>query len=486
MKKNILYLIFASLVMFSCEESFDEYNTHPLNAQVGSDEVVPRYQLGPITDALRASGQISTQVAPEYTRQFSFNTSSYRVSELVAGQYNSMWDKVFLLNPTIQNVLKQTAEATAPVDIIVGAITKLSKVYLFTGLSDLYGDIPYSESGDIAIQYPKYDTQEFIYNDGFKLIDEAIASLTAQASAGVILPKDDRVYGGDVAKWIRFGNSMKLRLAMRLRFVDASTSAAKAKEALEHAGGLISNNDESATIENFLTPGPEHQVYQMRNEPFRMAKFLVDYLKGTNDPRLPIWADPAVNTGEIAGVDNSLTTFPDNNNFSKLSATNLFKQDLEDVILMHSETEFLKAEAYLHGNGVAKNTTAANTAYRAGIKASLEYWGVAEADVTAFLAQDFATLAGDENAMMKQIAEQKWVSLFLTGTELWSEVRRLKYPEFPSRTGVAGYYQGDTNGKMPSRLDYPQNEASLNAENYDLANKKYPAIIASKLWWDAK
>ncbi len=153
---------------------------------------------------------------------------------------------------------------------------------------------------------------------------------------------------------------------------------------------------------------------------------------------------------------------------------------------MYSETEFLKAEAYLFGNGVSKDANAANTAYRAGIKASLEYWGIEEADVNVFLTQNFTILVGDDEAKLKQIGEQKYVSLFLTGTELWSEVRRLKYPEFPSRSGVSGYYQGDTKGEMPSRLDYPENEASLNSHNYDMAYQKYPAIITSKLWWDKK
>jgi hypothetical protein len=88
--------------------------------------------------------------------------------------------------------------------------------------------------------------------------------------------------------------------------------------------------------------------------------------------------------------------------------------------------------------------------------------------------------------MLEQIAEQKWVSLFLTGTELWSEARRLKYPEYPDITGNPAYFQGDTQGKMPSRLEYSNNEASYNAENYDAASKKYPQNIASKVWWDAK
>ncbi|PCE65783.1 SusD/RagB family nutrient-binding outer membrane lipoprotein [Sediminicola luteus] len=484
MNKHIIYVLLVSLVFFSCEDNFDEYNTNPQNAQVGSDEVVPRYQLGPITDALKATGQISNQVAPEYTRQFSYNTSSYRVSELVASQYNGMWNKVYRLNPTINNVLMQTEEAEDAVDKVVRAITQISKVYLFTGLSDIYGDIPYSEAGDIAIQFPKYDTQEFIYNDGFALLDEAIIALTAQISANVSLPTDDRVYGGDVTKWIRFANSLKLRLAMRLSDVDGTTAAAKIQEAMNHSGGLISSNDESATIENFDGEGPEHSIYQMRNEPFRMAKFLVDYLNDTNDPRLPIWADPAVNGGDYVGVDNSLIDFPDNDNFSKLSEANIFQRTLEDIVLMFSETEFLKAEAYLKGIGVGKDDNAANTAYRAGIQASLEYWGVEADAVTAFLAQDFATLSGDDVAKLEQIAEQKWVSLFLTGTELWSEVRRLDYPVYPSRNGVPGYFQGDTNGEMPTRLDYPEDEASLNAENYDAANAKYPQVIASKVWWD--
>ncbi len=484
MKKNIIAITFISLMSFSCEKNFEEFNTNPLNAQLGSDEVTPRIQLGPITEALKSVGQVNNQIAPEYTRQFSYNNSSYRVSELVAFQWNNMWERVYKINPTINNVLQQTIESTSPVDIVVGAITKISKVYLFTGLSDLYGQIPYSEAGLMDVQFPKYDTQQFVYNDGFVLIDEAIASLSSQISADVQLPKDDRVYGGDVSKWIRFANSLKLRLAMRLRDVDNGTSASKTVEAIQHSGGLISNHDQSATIENFGGAGPEHSIYQMRNEPFRMAKFFVDYLIGTNDPRLPIWADPAVNGGGYVGVDNSLIDFPNNDNFSKLSANNIFQQDLEDIILMYSESEFLKAEAYLIGHGVGKDLNVASDAYRAGIKASLEYWGVAESDVTTFLAQDFATLRGSEDAMLKQIAEQKWVSLFLAGTELWSEVRRLDYPIYPSRAGVPGYFQGDTNGRMPTRMDYPEDEASLNAENYDLANSNYPRVIASKVWWD--
>ncbi|MCY4266464.1 MAG: SusD/RagB family nutrient-binding outer membrane lipoprotein, partial [Flavobacteriaceae bacterium] len=263
---------------FSCEKNFEEFNTNPLNAQLGSDEVTPRIQLGPITDALKSVGQINNQITPEYTRQFSYNNSSYRVSELVASQWNNMWNRVYRINPTINNVLQQTQESTSPVDIVVGAITKISKVYLFTGLSDLYGQIPYSEAGLMDVQFPKYDTQQFVYNDGFGLLDEAITSLSSQISADVQLPTDDRVYGGEVSKWIRFANSLKLRLAMRLRDVDNGTSASKTAEAIQHSGGLISNHDQSATIENFGGAGPEHSIYQMRNEPFRMAKFFVDYL----------------------------------------------------------------------------------------------------------------------------------------------------------------------------------------------------------------
>lgn len=484
MKKNIIYLLLVSLAFFSCEQNFEEFNTHPQNAQLGSDEVLPRFQLGPITEALKASNQISIQAAPEYSRQFSYNNSSYRISEMSAIQYTANWNKVYLLNPTINNVLQQTAEATEPVDIVVRAITKIAKAYLFTGLSDIHGDLPYFEAGDITIQFPSYDSQEDIYNDGFRLIDEAIASLSAQASAGVQLPDDDRVYGGDVANWIRFANSLKLRLAMRLRDVDSATSTARVSEALTHSGGLISNHDQSATIDNFSAPGPSHALWGMRNEPFRLAEFFVDYLTNTNDPRLPIWAEPAVNGGGLVGVDNSLIDFPDNNDFSHLSATNLFLEDIEDIILMFSETEFLKAEAYLLGHGAGKDDNAANEAYRAGIRASLEYWGVEAADVDVFLAQGFTTLAGDDETKLEQIAEQKWVSLFLTGSELWSEVRRLDYPVIPPTTGLPGYFQGDNNGQIPVRMEYPDNESSFNGENLDMANSNYPLNIGSRLWWD--
>ncbi|MCT4590111.1 MAG: SusD/RagB family nutrient-binding outer membrane lipoprotein [Carboxylicivirga sp.] len=488
MKKNIIYLLLISLVVFaSCEKNFEEYNLDERSPQVGSEDVLPRYQLGAITEKLKSSGQYTVEVGPVYSQQFCFNTSSYRLSELYAIQKVNMWDNVYKINPTIVNVLEQTAESTDAEEIVVQAITKIAKVYLFSRLTDLHGDIPYSETADKTIQYPKYDTQEYIYNDGFKLLDEAIASLTSQVSAGVKLPEDDRVYGGDAAKWIRFANSLKLRLAMRLRYVDASTSAAKAGEAINHTGGLISNDEQSATLPNFETGTPNHSLFSYREEAgLKMSKFLVDYLKSTNDPRLPIWAAPSVNGGVYEGVENFLVDFPENDDYSSLNADNLFKRDLEDVILMHSESEFLKAEAYVFGTGVTKDATAANTAYRAGIQASLEYWGVAEADVTAFLAQDFATLTGDEEAMLKQIAYQKWVSLFLAGSELWTEARRLKYPEYPDITGNSDYFQGDTQGNMPSRLEYSNNEAAYNAENYDLANKKYPQNIASKVWWDAK
>jgi hypothetical protein len=487
MKKNILYIVLFSLLGFSCEDNFKEYNTNTDRVQVGSNPEV-RFSLGPITETLRMNGGIKTKISPEYAEHVSHSATSSSIQRLESGNEEGDWAKIYKVFPTIRDVISRTEDSEDNQEKFANAIAKISQAYLFTTLSDMFGDIPYSEAGLMAVSTPTYDTQESIYKDAFSLIDNALTKLSTTKT--VPLKNDDRVYGGDVDKWKKFANSLKLRLAIRMRYVAPTEASTYVTQAMEHADGLISNEDESGTYEYNDVNNERNPYYNDKDWQLRISKLFVDFMQSTNDPRLSYFADTVeqgVLAGQYYGLDNNLDT---NNlmkyHFSGLSQEHVFRQDLPDMILMHSEVEFLKAEAYLFGFGVSKDEVKANQAYRAGIEANMTHWGVSQTDIDAFLAQTLATLSGTDEEKFKQIAEQKWVSLFLT-PETWTEARRTKYPVLPETAGNSSYYEGVTKGKMPSRLAYPENEEERNETNYNVAGKKYANnSITSKLWWDKK
>jgi hypothetical protein len=342
------------------------------------------------------------------------------------------------------------------------AVGRIMKSYAFSVMTDAMGDIPYSEAlkGD-TILTPKYDTQRAIYTALFADLTTASHEIDTSRSATYGFASGDNMYGGDMNKWRKFANSLRLRLALHLSNVDAATGAAQAQAALSDS--VFASNAESAQ-QFFLATSPnQNPVYTNfhvdKRDDYGMSKTLVDSMLSWNDPRLPIYAQPNDTTGAYEGLPNGLNDGA-GPQLKFISRFGTFWRDTPAAplaLLTYSEVLFLKAEAAERG----WISGSAATLYANAIRASMEQYGIATAAIDAYLAQPRVAYAGGA-AGLTQIAYQKWVSLFMQGMEGWTEVRRTGVPSLvPGPNAVLT--------KIPERLPYADNELVLNKASVDAA-----------------
>jgi len=357
-----------------------------------------------------------------------------------------------------QRIIDKGTEANEPNWDAVGRILKS---YLFSVMTDAMGDIPYSE----ALQgrddlHPKYDSQKDIYDGMLADLTTANQEISFDPLAAGF-PSGDIMYGGDMAEWQMFANSLRLRLAMHLTNVEPAIAQQEAAAAV--AAGVFQKNTDNAQV-MFLSSSPDRNpifVDAISRDDYGMSKTYVDSLKSWNDPRLPVFAQP--NTADTIGttyqgLQNGLlnSAGPALNTISRIGAMWRETAAAPIALLTYSEVLFLEAEAAQRGwiSGDAA------TFYEDAIRASMEEYGVASADIDAYLAQP--RVQYNAATGLEQIAYQKWASMFMQGMEAWTEYRRTLVP-----TLVAGP-NADFNS-IPERLPYADDELVLNKANIDAA-----------------
>jgi hypothetical protein len=341
------------------------------------------------------------------------------------------------------------------------AVGRIMKSYVFGAMTDAMGDIPYSEAlkGD-AVLSPKYDSQRDIYTALF--VDLTTASQQIDP-AGIGFPSGDLLYDGDMTKWQKFANSLRLRLAMHLSNVDAATAAAQAQAAAS-AGVFDSNADNAQLLYLSVSPNrnPIYDDARGRDD-YGLSKTYVDSLTSWNDPRLPVFAqlnkDTVVANRTYQGLPNGLND-GEGAPLLLISRIGAYWRETPGAplaLLTYSEVLFLEAEAAERG----WISGSAATLYANAIRASMEQYGIATAAIDAYLAQPRVVYAGGA-AGLSQIAYQKWVSLYMQGMEAWTEVRR---------TGVPALVPGPRAvlTSIPERLPYEDQEQVLNRANVDAA-----------------
>jgi len=339
------------------------------------------------------------------------------------------------------------------------AVGRIMKSYVFSVMTDAMGDIPYSEAfQERALLTPKYDTQQAIYTALFADLAKASQQIDP---AGFGFKSGDIMYGGDMVEWRKFSNSLRLRLAMHLSNVDATTAAAQAQAAV--AAGVFTSNADNAQLMYLASAPDQNPVYTNvhvdKRDDYGMSKTLVDSMLSWNDPRLPIYAQPNDTTGAYQGLPNGLNdgAGPQLKFISRFGTFWRETPAAPLALLTYSEVLFLEAEAAERG-WITGNAT---QLYADAIRASMEQYAIATTAIDAYLAQPRVVYATGA-AGLTQIAYQKWVSLFLQGMEGWTEVRR---------TGVPALVPGPNAvlTKIPERLPYSDNEAVLNKANLDAA-----------------
>lgn len=369
------------------------------------------------------------------------------------------------------------------------AVARIWKVWQFHQLTDVFGDVPYSESLlDVTevINQPKYDTQESIYTHMLNELKEAVAQLVSEptlASFGAA----DILFKGNSDRWVRFGNSLRYRLAIRVRYA----SPTLAEQHITDLAGkpLIDDNTYNAklrTIDGAETSNrnPLYNSFLSSNGyPLWIGLTTTQNLLQRNDPRLSKFVEPAKDG--VSGyrgrpmclLGDEKAPYTENTSaYLPMS----FRAAAFDITVMNAaEVYFLRAEAALAGLS-AEN---AQALYRKGIEMSMQQYAVAQPDITTYLAGSYGSLAGTEEQQLKEIIIQKYLSNFWMGTESWAEYRRTGYPEI-----WTGDDLGSTNGTIPRRGTYPQSEYSLNEANVRDAVSRLQGgdKMTSRMWWDAK
>lgn len=355
------------------------------------------------------------------------------------------------------------------------AIIDICKVYTYAILADAFGAIPYSESLDINILQPKYDAATAVYSDLVVVLDNALAKMDG-ASDGFSVNQDP-VYQGDAAKWKKFGNSLKLKLAITIADADATKAATMVTQAI--AGGIFTSNADNASItylSAFPNTNPIHEdLVQSGRADYVVANTTIDKLLALADPRITVFAEPLAD-----GVTYEGGIYGTANTYSKKSHIGDIFHDptLEGLVLDYAEVEFYLAEAKERGFTVAG--TAAEH-YNAGITASMKYWGISDAAIATYLAQPTVAYAtAESNGTWKQkIGIQQWIAFFNRGFEGWSTWRRLDFVGFNVPPLL-------TYNDIPRRFIFPIEEATLNNKNLQEAIGIIGGAdnVQAKVFWD--
>jgi len=498
MKKSIkrsigkVLLVLSVIVFTSCEKDFDEINTDP---NTPSAEVIPvdNMFLGLLTNiASETNNETMAIISDLFGFAFPSGIAAYEVGTASKwGMYSSI--------KNVNQLIELTGESGNSSNVVNNGVAKILRVIYYQRLVDLFGAIPYFEGGQgLKFPQPKYDSEEVIYKDLVKELDAAVATINS-GSSGVYGPGVDLVYSGNSSKWVVFANSLKLRIGMRMRFVDPVTASKVITESL--SATLMSSNEDSW---NFKYPGSEASnssgFFSTTSPSNRfVSELMFKKLRESSDPRKFAYADPAgLNKTIYQGQVNGLNVNFDDGAQSTRSAKMWQDRTFPAYLMTYSEVNFLKAEAALASIGSGN----ANVEYRKGIRASMEQWGVAEADITTYLATPEATLSGNEENQLKQIAIQKWISLYTNGHEAYAEMRRTGYPAIAQRSASGtiqrldaqgnlqtievGYRLGTTEGIFPRRVEYPTSEKELNPTNYTAAVNTYGNGLLDKVWWDVR
>lgn len=371
---------------------------------------------------------------------------------------------------------------TSPLDANEGpvanqrAVAKILKAYFYWFLTDRWGDIPYSEALKGKNNFtPKYDKQQDIYNALFKLLDEANAEIVTGSGTSI---RNDMVYNGDMAKWKKLANTIRLLMALRLSKVDATKGAAEFNTALTN--GIMTSNSDNFTYQHLADKDNESfwytQMVRMGRLWYAVSKPLVDTMQASADPRLPVFADKN-SAGDYVGLAYGLTSTVSPNTVSLLG-TNLRLQNSPVYLVTYAQAQFARAEAAKRG-WISGGDATAKAAYEAAIQASIAQWTGSASGAAAFLAQP--RIVYNPAIALQQIATQRWVHLFLHGYEAWAEWRRTGYPLLTAAPGANG-------DRIPRREAYPTIEQSNNAANYQAAVAAFPYggadDLNARVWWD--
>lgn len=454
MKKYLILLSSVLVVSCASDEKYEDLNRDPNNpTQVSADALFTASEKS-LFDQMESTN-VNTNVyrlfAQYWTETTYIDESNYDLNtrNIPANHFSEMY----------RNVLYDLKDSKSKADTDnKKAMISVLEVYTWQQLVDTFGNIPYSEAlkGN-EIPTPTYDDAQTIYEDLIARINEAISMLSVSGGAG--FTSADVIYGGDINQWIKFANSVKLKLAMRVADVPALSTLAQTNAVAAVTAGVFTSNADNATIAYETSPPNTNPLWvdlvQSGRSDFVIANTLVDYMNTLSDPRRAFYFDDNLGAGTYVGGP-----YGDNNSFSSYTHIGEMIQepDFRGVILDYAEVEFLLAEAVERGYAVGGT---AETHYTAGITASMEDWGVASGDITTYLANPSVAYTTATGTWREKIGFQFWLAMYNRGFEGWCIYRKYDAPVM--NTAAISLLP------VPKRYTYPLSEQTLNLTNYTAA-----------------
>jgi hypothetical protein len=528
MKKNVslknnrwALLLTLPLALSSCTKNFRESNRDVNTiATIGAGDrgfLFSKAEQSAVPNT--ANYEISQHLFADHYAQYFACTASYFPSDRNVIRMDwiySAFDPIYTdMVPQLQSIFAASDPNSSEY-----ALANIVWVLGFHKVTDYWGPIPYFKAGVPGTSVP-YDAQDVIYDDFFKRLDSSVKTL--KASSDVPYGSFDLIYGGDISKWIRLANTLRLRLAIRISAVDPARAETEALAAY-HEGVFESSPADDALIKKSLTGKDYNGLSNMTAwDEFRMSAAMESVLTGYEDPRLPVFFLPAgasaenpAGTGHYEGLRNGLSTEqltdPQNKpaNLSNpgprwsspaYGGTADYLETPQNVMCA-AEAWFLRAEGAMLGwdmGGTPKEL------YEAGITASLNQWGITDqttidnyinSSKTPVAPDDYlhspavsdapVKFSGDPAMQKVQIGLQKWLALFPDGYEAWADYRRsrafIRYPVANSDNPDITNTTTQWIRRIPFLLAETQrNKAAVDAA-VPLLNG--PDKVTTPLWWD--
>lgn len=519
---HIFILLLITVTFSACKKTLEEQYNNPEKSSIQS---IPTFFTAFLNnDRIRpAYWNMRTFLLPHpatYSQTASFyNTNDvYRQIDSYTGQY---WSDFYFpagngsgpmaLYRQMETTYKALSAADQASQKVFMQAAKIALIDQAAQLVDLWGDIPYSETGSLetssTIKNPNFDDQKALYTLFISDLD-ACATYFATATTTPSFTKQDILLAGNADRWRRYANSLRLRLLMRISYVDEGT----AKTAV---AAMLANSTQYPLLDGgnvgAYSPSTSDVLLQpltTNNDNLNSALteinsfYATDYLLNTvllpaNDPRIPVLYDKYGKTVNSVFVPNktyrampiSYTGAQTDTAYTSYSildsATFLQNKNLPGIVFTAAETNFLKAEAFERWGGGT-----ASTAYATAITQSVYFYyylnglgkgtTVTPADVTTFLTAANVAYTGSSTEKLAKIWTQKWAHFgFLQSKQAWAELRRTKYPVLTFSTA------GKLNGyeTPPNRLQYPTVESAYNS-NYSKVQSKDTRL--TKIFWDVK
>lgn len=486
--KGLAVLLALSLGFTACDDYLD-INVDPNNPPTSTPALTLPAAQGELAYVLGNQFQfLGNFFAQHWTQAGAANQyCDLELYEITSSDYDArVWGELYA--GALQDFRFVSDQAREDGDRNAEAIGRIMEVYTMQVITDAWGDVPYTTAlTGLDDPNPAYQAQQEIYDLFIVQLDSALALIDEGADTEV--GSADLVYGGDMGRWRRFGNTLKLKIYLRQAYVRPDV-AQSGIQAMYASGAEFLQIGETGDVE-FADQTQNRNPFYQTQVVFRGGVDVVasntslEFLQETNDPRLSDFYAPAETgaaAGSFVGVDQGVECTPDrtgnqSNSVSKPGPA-VASPTTAIPFITAAESFFLQAEAVARGWTGGAGGDAAEL-YAQGIRASFDYLGEDVAQVDQLLQQPGVAypVGGDVEAQVEQIITQKWVSFNgVQGFESWTEYRRTGYPGFIDPSAASNLAAG----VIPKRLVYPNTES--------IRNQNYPGLIEISIpvWWDVK